>query len=138
MTYGAVDVYIDSLDSELLRGGGSGQINPPTTDVLTAEQKSAPVPMNRGWVGSGAGHINIIMIIIIMFITVAVGITTGVWMDDGGIIVRIPVGSRIFTSRYRPDLLWGPTQALIEWVPRVLATEGKLPLLLTALLVSNT
>jgi hypothetical protein len=36
-----------------------------------------------------------------------VGIETGYGMDDRGVGVRVPVGSRIFASRPRPDRLWG-------------------------------
>jgi hypothetical protein len=36
----------------------------------------------------------------------AVGIATGHWMDDWGVGVRVPVGSRIFSSSRRPDRLW--------------------------------
>jgi hypothetical protein len=34
-----------------------------------------------------------------------VGITTSYGLDDRGVGVRIPVGSRIFTSSNRPDCL---------------------------------
>jgi hypothetical protein len=33
-------------------------------------------------------------------------------MDDRGVGVRVPVGSRIFSSPRRPDRLWGPTNLL--------------------------
>jgi hypothetical protein len=33
----------------------------------------------------------------------AVGIATGYGLDDRGVGVRVPVGPRIFTSRYSPD-----------------------------------
>jgi hypothetical protein len=41
-----------------------------------------------------------------------VGITASYWLYDrkgggGGVGVRVPVGSRIFTSPYCPDRLWG-------------------------------
>jgi hypothetical protein len=36
------------------------------------------------------------------------GIVTAYWLDDRGIGVRVPIGSRIFTSPYRQDWLWGP------------------------------
>jgi hypothetical protein len=36
-----------------------------------------------------------------------VGITTGYGLDDEGVGVRVPVGSKIVTSPYRPDWLWG-------------------------------
>jgi hypothetical protein len=35
----------------------------------------------------------------------AVGIATGYGLDDQEAGVRVPVGSRIFTSPYRPDRL---------------------------------
>jgi hypothetical protein len=41
-----------------------------------------------------------------------VGIATGYGVHDLGAGVRIPVGSRIFTSPYRPDRLWGPSNLL--------------------------
>jgi hypothetical protein len=37
---------------------------------------------------------------------------TGYGQDEGGIGVRVPVGSRIFSSPRRPDLLWGPPNLL--------------------------
>jgi hypothetical protein len=37
-----------------------------------------------------------------------VGITTSYGMTDRRVGVRVPVGSRIFTSLRRPDRLWGP------------------------------
>jgi hypothetical protein len=42
----------------------------------------------------------------------AVGIATGYGLDDRGIGVRVPVGSRIFFSPRRPDQLWGPSSLL--------------------------
>jgi hypothetical protein len=37
----------------------------------------------------------------------SVGIATGYGVDDRGVGVRVPVGSRIFSSPSRPDRLWG-------------------------------
>jgi hypothetical protein len=37
----------------------------------------------------------------------AVGIATAYEQDDRGVGVRVPSGSRIFTSPYRQDWLWG-------------------------------
>jgi hypothetical protein len=37
----------------------------------------------------------------------AVGIATGYGLDDQGVGVQVPVGSRIFSSPSRPDWLWG-------------------------------
>jgi hypothetical protein len=36
-----------------------------------------------------------------------VGVATGYGLDDRGVGVRVPVGSRIFSSPRRPDRLWG-------------------------------
>jgi hypothetical protein len=41
---------------------------------------------------------------------------------DGRRIVRVPVGSRIFISPYRPDrLLWGAIQIPIQWTQGALS-----------------
>jgi hypothetical protein len=53
----------------------------------------------------------------------SVGIATGYGMDDRGVGVRVPVESRIFTSRYRPARLWGP----IQWVLKALSPGLKRP-----------
>jgi hypothetical protein len=37
---------------------------------------------------------------------------SGYGMDDRGVGVRVPVGSRIFSSPQRPDRLWGPPTIL--------------------------
>jgi hypothetical protein len=41
-----------------------------------------------------------------------VGIATGYGLDDRGVEVRVPVGSRIFSSPHCPDGLWGPPRLL--------------------------
>jgi hypothetical protein len=41
-----------------------------------------------------------------------VGIATGYGLDDRGVRVRVPVGSKIFSSPGRPDRLWGPPSLL--------------------------
>jgi hypothetical protein len=41
-----------------------------------------------------------------------VGITTSCGLDDRGIGVRVPIGSRIFSSPNSPDRLWGPPNRL--------------------------
>jgi hypothetical protein len=41
-----------------------------------------------------------------------VGIATGYGLDDRGVGVRVPVGSRIFSSPHRPHQLWGPPNLL--------------------------
>jgi hypothetical protein len=38
----------------------------------------------------------------------AVGIATGRELDDRGVEVRVPLGSRIFSHPCRPHRLWGP------------------------------
>jgi hypothetical protein len=37
-----------------------------------------------------------------------VGTATGYGLDDRGVGVRVPLGSRIFSYPRRPDRLWGP------------------------------
>jgi hypothetical protein len=41
-----------------------------------------------------------------------VAIATGYGLEDRGVGVRVPVGSRIFSSPKRPDQLWGPSSLL--------------------------
>jgi hypothetical protein len=43
-----------------------------------------------------------------------VGIATGYGLDERGVGVRVPVGSRIFSSPIRPDRLWGPPNLLFN------------------------
>jgi hypothetical protein len=40
------------------------------------------------------------------------GLATGYGLDEGGVELRFQIGSRIFTSPYRPDRLWGPPNLL--------------------------
>jgi hypothetical protein len=40
------------------------------------------------------------------------GIATSYGLDDRGVEVRVPVGSRIFSSANRPVRLWGPPNLL--------------------------
>jgi hypothetical protein len=42
----------------------------------------------------------------------AVGIATGYELDDRGVGVRVPVGSRIFSSPRCRDRFWGPPSLL--------------------------
>jgi hypothetical protein len=46
-----------------------------------------------------------------------VGIATGYGLDDRGVGVRVPVGSRIFSTSSRPAL--GSTQPTNQWLPGV-------------------
>jgi hypothetical protein len=45
-------------------------------------------------------------------------------LDDGGVDVRVPLGSRIFTFPYRPDGFWGPPNSLSNGY-RGLFLQGK-------------
>jgi hypothetical protein len=54
----------------------------------------------------------------------SVGIATDYRLNDRGVRVRVPVGLRIFTSSYRPDL---PMQPPIQWVPGDLSPKVKWP-----------
>jgi hypothetical protein len=42
----------------------------------------------------------------------AVGIVIGCGVDDRGVGIWVPIGSRIFTSKYRPHRLWVPPNLL--------------------------
>jgi hypothetical protein len=42
----------------------------------------------------------------------AVGTATGYGLNDRGVGVQVPLGSRIFSSLRRPDGLWGPPSLL--------------------------
>jgi hypothetical protein len=44
-------------------------------------------------------------------------IVTGHGLDHRGVAVRVPVGSRIFSTSSRPA--FGPTQPRVQWVPGV-------------------
>jgi hypothetical protein len=54
-----------------------------------------------------------------------VGTVTGYGLADRGVGVRVPVGSRIFSSPRRPVL--GPTQPPFLWVPGALSPGVKRP-----------
>jgi hypothetical protein len=54
-----------------------------------------------------------------------VGIATGYGLGDRGVGVRVPVGSRIFSTSSRPAL--GSTQPPIQWVPGALSLGIKRP-----------
>jgi hypothetical protein len=54
-----------------------------------------------------------------------VGIATGYGLEDRGVGVRVPVGSRIFSTSSRPAL--GSTQTCIQWVPGALSPVVKRP-----------
>jgi hypothetical protein len=43
-----------------------------------------------------------------------VGIATGYGLEGGEVGVRVPVGSRIFSSPSRPDRLWCPLNLLSD------------------------
>jgi hypothetical protein len=46
------------------------------------------------------------------FVDSVVGIATGYGLDNRGVGVRVPIGSRIFSSPRRSDRLWGPPNHL--------------------------
>jgi hypothetical protein len=46
------------------------------------------------------------------FFTPVLSIVTGYGLDDRGVGVRFPVGSRIFSSQRRPNRLWSPPSLL--------------------------
>jgi hypothetical protein len=54
-----------------------------------------------------------------------VGIATGYGMDNRGVEVRFPVGSRIFSSPHRQRPALGLTQTPIRWVPGALSPGVK-------------
>jgi hypothetical protein len=60
-----------------------------------------------------------------------VGITNGYGLDDGGIGVRVPVRSRIFSSLRRPEGTLGSIQPHMQWVPGTLSAEVKRPKLVS-------
>jgi hypothetical protein len=43
-----------------------------------------------------------------------VGVATGYGLDDRGVAVPVPIGSRIFCSPQRPDRLWGPPRLVFN------------------------
>jgi hypothetical protein len=49
----------------------------------------------------------------------AVGVATGYGLDDRGVGVPVPVGSRIFSSPHRPDGIWSKPSLRIEFSPRL-------------------
>jgi hypothetical protein len=58
----------------------------------------------------------IIVVVVVVVVAVsrdsAVGTAIGYGLDGGGVGVRVPVGSRIFSSPRRPDWFWGPPNLL--------------------------
>jgi hypothetical protein len=54
----------------------------------------------------------------------SVGIATGYGLDDRGVGVSVPLGSRIFSTSSRPAL--GYTQPPIQWIPGVESLDVKL------------
>jgi hypothetical protein len=56
-----------------------------------------------------------------------VGIVTGYRLDDRGVGVRVPVGSRIFSSSTSSRLALGSTQPPIQWVTGAVSPGIKRP-----------
>jgi hypothetical protein len=51
--------------------------------------------------------------------SIAIGIATDYGLDDQGVEVRVPVGSRMFTSPCHPERLCGPPSLLSSGYPGV-------------------
>jgi hypothetical protein len=58
---------------------------------------------------------------------IVVGIVTGYGLDDEEVGVRVPVGSRIFSSPRRPDRFWSPPKLLSNGYQEALSSEIKRP-----------
>jgi hypothetical protein len=54
-----------------------------------------------------------------------VGIATGYGLDNWGVRVRFPVGSRMLNSPYHPDWLWSPLNLLSNWYWGIFPLGGK-------------
>jgi hypothetical protein len=57
----------------------------------------------------------------------AAGIATGYGLDDRGVGVRVPVGSRIFSSPCHREWLWGPSNHLSTGYQGTLSPGVKSP-----------
>jgi hypothetical protein len=57
----------------------------------------------------------------------SVGRVTGNGLDDREVEVRVPVGSRSFSSSRRPDRFWSPPRLLSNGVPGTLSPSVKRP-----------
>jgi hypothetical protein len=64
------------------------------------------------------------------------GIATSYWLDDRGVGIRVPVGSRIFSSPRHLGRLWG-RPSLLSSAYRDLFPGGKLTGTWSWLLISN-
>jgi hypothetical protein len=56
------------------------------------------------------------------------GVVTGYGLDSGGVRVRVPVGSVIFSSPSRPDRLWRPSNLLYNGYRGKVAVAWSWPL----------
>jgi hypothetical protein len=74
--------------------------------------ESCKKPTEKGYLRRLGTLSTLISLILIQSRDSAVGIATGYGLDDRGVGVRVPVGSRIFSSPSRPDWLWGPLNLL--------------------------
>jgi hypothetical protein len=45
---------------------------------------------------------------VIIMALIVVGVATGYGLNDRGVGVRVPLGAKIFTSPYRPDMVVVP------------------------------
>jgi hypothetical protein len=73
------------------------------------------ISVNNTQINTAHSHTNLISTELITSTCYsAVGIATGYGLDDRGVAVRVPGGSRIFTSQSHPDRVWGPSNLLFN------------------------
>jgi hypothetical protein len=72
--------------------------------------------ISASWTFRIPGSQKILFLILFLFILgscdSAVGIATGYRLDDRGVVVRVPIGSRIISAPCCSDWLWGPPSLL--------------------------
>jgi hypothetical protein len=67
------------------------------------------------------------IILKMIFPLVTYSIATAYGLDDRGVGVQVPVGSRMFSSQLRPDQLWGPPSFLSNMYRGALSPGVKRP-----------
>jgi hypothetical protein len=60
-----------------------------------------------------------------MLLAAKVSVATCYGLDYRDVGVRVPIGSRNFSSPRRPDRIWGPPNLLSNWVPGALSAGVK-------------
>jgi hypothetical protein len=88
---------------ETLRGFERVLVSTGLTAAARVRAQGMSCGICREQSGTGAGFIRVLRF---PRVDIVVGIATGYGLDDPGVGVRVPVGSRIFSSR-RPERLWG-------------------------------